>query len=207
VIVFAATMLCGEERLVLGRDNHQFQEALGLPEPLFRDLPYAVICRDHAWSKKEARRQAFRFVEAPAKWRAIVLLGHKTKTAFDHDRPFFSHEASSLNPDVQLVSLPSPKDRAWRDTRLVMRARQILREVIPALPWGAQHDMFSALGFSLRCAAECALWSWVIPAPLREKECWDEDDLMVALDAIEAFGLDRARGEYIARAGGKAAVA
>jgi hypothetical protein len=146
-------------------------------------------------------------VEAPAAWRAIVLLGHKTKTAFGYDRPFFSHEASSLNPDVCLVCLPGPRDRAWCDARLVQRGRQILREIIPSLPWGSQYDPFTTLSFALRCAAECTFWTCAIPADLREKVWWDDDDFMVALDAAEEHGIERARGEYIACVSGKGAAA
>lgn len=193
----AATLLCGE-----GRFDYRFLGVLGLPPP-YRDLRHAVLWPSRPWNKKEARRQAFRLVEAPASWRAIVMLGSKTKAAFGYDRPFFSHEASSLNPEVQLVCLPDPRDRAWRDVRLVRRARDLLREVIPSLPWGTQDDPFTALGFSLRCAAECTFWACAIPAALREKEHWEEDDFMVALDAAEEHGVDRTRGEYIARVSGK----
>src|SRR5205814_7485531 len=143
--------------------------------------------------------------EAPSPWRTIVLLGSKPKAAFDYARPVFSHAASSWNPDVHFVCLPSPNDRAWNDARLVQRAHQLLREIIPSLPWGTLDDPLTALGFSIRCAAECADWASAIPAALRETAPWTEDDLMVALDATEAHGLDRNRAEYIARAGGKGA--
>jgi len=202
-----ATLFCGEESTGLQESRFRFQKLLGLPEHQYCDLPRAVLCPSWSWTKKEARRQAFRLVEAPAAWRSIVLLGSKTKTAFGYTRPFFSHEDSSLNPDVQLVCLPSPMDRAWCDVRLVQRARQILREVIPSLPWGSQHDPFTALSFSLRCAAECTSWARALPTDLRAKAPWDEDDFMVALDAVEEYGVDRERGEYIARVSGKGAAA
>ena len=134
-----------------------------------------------------------------------MLLGGKTKTAFGYTRPFFSHEASSLNPDVQLVCLPSPQDRSWIDQRLVQRARQILREVVPSLPWGVRYEYFTSLSFSLRCAAESVYLAHAIPNVLREKTPWTTADFMVALDAAEEYGIDRARGEYIARVGGKGA--
>jgi hypothetical protein len=158
------------------------------------------VVLSQTWTKKDACRQALRLLEPPAEWRAIVLFGSKAKTAFGYERPLFSHGASELNPDVQLVCLPGLEDRAWRDPRLVLRAHQLLREIIPSLPWGSLHDPFTTLGFSLRVAAECACWSLPIPAALREKARWTDEEFMVALDAVEGQGLDRMRGEYIARA-------
>jgi len=204
----ASTLLCGEEGFFGNYERDlAFRRSLGLSEQQYGDLPRRVLYPPGLWTKKEACRQAFRLVEAPAAWRTIVLLGSKTKSAFGYARPFFSHDTSSLNPDVQLVSLPSPTDRNWRDPRLVYRARQVLREVVPSLPWGTQYDPFTALSFALRCAAECTLWAWTIPVDLREKVPWTEDEFMVALDATEEQGVDRARGEYIARVSGKGVAA
>lgn len=208
----AATLLCGEDVSAARwgerpERESAFRRGLGLPDQQYGDLPRKVLYPALEWTKKEARRQAFKLVEAPTAWRTIVLLGSKTKTAFGYERPFFSHAPSSLNADVQLVALPRPTDRDWCDSRLVRRARQLLREVIPSLPWGSQYVPFTALSFSLRCAAECVQWAWAIPAALREKAPWTEDEFMVALDAAEEHGLERARAEYIARVGGKGAAA
>jgi hypothetical protein len=204
----ASTLLCGEAAF-FGNDERALvlQRRFGLPAQQLRDLPCKVLYPSRMWSEKEAQRKAFKLVEAPAAWRVIVLLGGKTKTAFGYYRPFFSHETSSWNCDVQLVALPSPGDRSWRNTRLAGRARQLLREVIPSVPWGTLDDPFNTLGFALRCAAECALWKLAIPAALQEHAPWTDDEFMVAMDATEAHGLDRLRGEYLARVGGKGAAA
>jgi len=201
----AATLVCGEEGFFGSPErNDLLQRRLGLSGQQYR-LACRVLYPAKLWTKKEAWRQAFKLVEDPAAWRAIVLLGGKTKTAFGYDRPFFSHNVSSLNADVQLVALPSPADRAWCDARLVYRARQLLRDVIPSLPWGTHYDRFTTLGFSLRGGAECTLWALALPTALREAAAWTEDEFMGALDAAEQHGLDRTRGEYLARVGGKVA--
>lgn len=203
----AATLFCGEEGFFGDREHtRMLQRCLGLPAQQ-RALPCRVLYPSGSWTKKEACRQALKLVEAPAAWRTIVLLGGKTKAAFCYERPLFSHDRSALNAEVQLVALPSPKDRAWCDPRLVLRAREILRDVIPSLPWGAQYDRFTALSFSLRCGAECTLWASAMPEDLLEQAAWTDDELMVALDAAEEHGLDRARAEYIAHVGGKRLVA
>lgn len=200
----AATLLCGEYGFFARGDSDDvLQRRLGLPEQQYRELPCKALYPAAVWTKKEARRQAFKLVEAPAVWRAIVLLGGKTKAAFCYERPLFSHDRSSLNAEVQLVALPSPMDRAWCDRRLVSRAREILRDVVPSLPWGAQSDRFTSLSFSLRCGAECTLWAAAMPEGLLAQASWTDDEFMVALDAAEEHGVDRARAEYIARVGGK----
>jgi hypothetical protein len=193
-----AALICGEQQSTIS-DGYRFQRVLGLPMQQYADLRSKVMCPPGLWTKKEARRQAVRLVEHPSAWRVIVMLGRRTSLAFCYERPCFSYDVSLLNSGVQLVSLPKLDSREWNDHRLVRRARQILREVIPSLPWGVQYDNHATLAFSLRCAAECALWTLAVPAGLRERLSWDDDELMVALDAVEAHGLDRARGEYISR--------
>lgn len=199
------TLLCGDEDFLGESDRWSFQRLLGLPDQPHCALTPANVCSS-SWSKKEARRQAARIVEYPSTWQAIVLWGSKASAAFCHERPFFSRGDSPLNPGVQLVSLPNPRSREWHDVRLVHRARQLLREAAPWLPWGVRFDTFSAFsasGYALRCAAECALWARGLPSALLTKPRWTEDELMVALDAAGEHGVSRGRAEYITRVSGK----
>lgn len=206
----AETLLCSEENLD-PKDpwGCRFQSVLGLPDQCYLTLPRVRFCR---WeragtlTKKDVRRRASLLVDVETTWRSIVMLGSKMKSAFYYERPFFSHEASSLNPAVRLVSLPGPKDREWCDARLVHRAQQLLREVVPSLPWGTRCDPLASLGFALRCAGECERFWRALPATLRGCSFWTDDDFMVALDAIEQNGLDRERGEYLTRLSKREAV-
>jgi hypothetical protein len=144
------------------------------------------------WVKKVARKRALEIL-AHEPCLLIVLLGRKAAAAFGHEGPSFTR---LLDGRVPLVSLPPPSSREWRP-HLVQRARKLLREAVPDLPWGVYDDSLARLAFSLRLAAENAIWVSAVPTELRNKRIWDASDRMVALDAAEERGLPRSSGELL----------
>jgi hypothetical protein len=72
-----------------------------------------------------------------------VLLGRKVTETFEHvaldDAPLVPFANKQCCPGMTLVSLPHPSGRnarAWSPA-LQERARQLLRELAPEVPWGS----------------------------------------------------------------------
>lgn len=118
---------------------------LGLARPTYRALRRANLCSRY-WTMPEARRRAALLTapEPSRPWDAVVMLGAKVARAFGHAGGFFEvtrpREAPGLQgkPEPTLVSLPHPSGRnpMWNDPAARHRARAILRELAPGVPWG-----------------------------------------------------------------------
>jgi len=145
-------LLCGEDN-PYGSDalycyplrcaGYNLRRYLGLPQHQYLALHRANLCTS-SWSMKEARRRAQLLTANPsAPWRVIVMLGRKVADAFNYDRPFFTHDvARRTDGEMKLVSLPHPSGRnagSWSG-QAPMRARQILRELAPEIPWGSADE-------------------------------------------------------------------
>jgi hypothetical protein len=124
----------------IGCSGYRLRRILGLPQHQYLALPRANLCDSGSWSMKEARRRARGFLAPPAGWDAIVMLGRKVADACDYNQPFFTHvSVPRTGGQTHLVSLPHPSGRnasAWSGNAAV-RARAILRELIPGVSWGS----------------------------------------------------------------------
>lgn len=126
-----------------GCAGYRLRRILGLPQHQYLALHRANLCPTD-WSLREARRRAQLLVADPsAPWRVVVMLGRKVAEAFGYDRPFFTHDvAARTDGEMRLVSLPHPSGRnasAWSG-KAPLRAREILRELAPEVPWGSADE-------------------------------------------------------------------
>lgn len=127
-----------------GCSGHRLMKILGLPEDQYLSLHRANLCSRESFSMKEARRRAeFLCTDPSAPWRVVVLLGRKVADAFAYERDFFTHgiepKTATWTTPVTLVSLPHPSGRVllWNKPEMRQRAREILRELAPAIAWGS----------------------------------------------------------------------
>lgn len=124
-----------------GCAGYRLRRILGLPQHQYLALHRANLCASGGWSMAEARRRSRLFIADPsAPWRVIVMLGRKVATAFDYDRPFFTHDiVPRTDGEMRVVSLPHPSGRnaaSWND-KARARTREILRELVPEVAWGS----------------------------------------------------------------------
>lgn len=123
-----------------GCSGHRLCGILGLPQHQYLGLHRKNLC-DGDWSRELARERAYELLSPQAPWRVMVLLGRKVTGIFEKidgaELPAFTTRPSGA--DMVLVSLPHPSGQnagLW-NTRARDRARQILRELVPEVPWGS----------------------------------------------------------------------
>ena len=119
----------------IGCAGYRLRRILGLPQHQYLALHRQNLC-DGDWSTRGARARAREIVADAAYPRCVVMLGRKVADAFDYDRPFFTHVTTS---NCTLVSLPHPSGRnaaSW-NKQATLRAREILRELVPEVAWGS----------------------------------------------------------------------
>jgi hypothetical protein len=124
----------------VGCSGYRLRRILGLPQHQYLGLPRANLCVSGSWSMKDARRRARDLLSPHVGWDVIVMFGRKVADAFDYTQPFFTHvSVPRTGGQTRLVSLPHPSGRntVWNDARLIARAREILRELAPEIPWGS----------------------------------------------------------------------
>lgn len=109
----------------------RLREHLGLRDATYEALAKANLCTG-AWDNEAAYEQA---ISLRFKYRVMVCLGVKVRRAFAAPAPFVS--AQDLF-GCTLVSLPHPSGlcRAWNEPGARERARALLRQVAPDVPWG-----------------------------------------------------------------------
>lgn len=124
-----------------GCAGYRLRRILGLPQHIYLSLHRKNLC-DDAWSAKRARERAFELLTPFAEWKVLVLLGRKVtstfeKVAFSGD-PLEAFAFRRSCPGLTLVSLPHPSGRnlVWNQPWATTRAREILHEVAPEVPWG-----------------------------------------------------------------------
>ena len=114
----------------------------GLPEDAYLGLHRKNLC-DDAWSTKSARQRALELLTPHAEWSVIVLLGRKVTEVFERvvldGASLVPFSTRKCCPGMTLVSLPHPSGRnaALWTPKARDRARQIMREVAPEIPWGS----------------------------------------------------------------------
>ena len=126
----------------VGCAGYRLRRILGLPQHQYLALHRKNLC-DGSWSKERAKERAFELLSPESPWKVIVLLGRKVTETFEKvtlDAPLVPFSTRVCCPGMTLVSLPHPSGRnaaSWSSPKLHDRARQILRELAPELPWGS----------------------------------------------------------------------
>lgn len=138
VIVGEANPYGGDPRFALyhlprNASGNRLREIMGLPDHAYEQLTKVNLC-PRAWSMKVARARAHELHQSAAGG-VLVLLGAKVRDAFDG--PDFFTVGRCLDGRT-LVTLPHPSglNRMWSEPGARERARALLREVAPEVPWG-----------------------------------------------------------------------
>lgn len=161
----AREALVGEQAappvLVLGEDNpygsdpsfalycypprcsgYNLRRIFGLPEQQYLALHRANLC-DGPWSAPSAKERAQELLVPLSPHPVIVMLGRKVTEAMRRaariDEEIVPFSTTGCCPGLTLVSLPHPSGRnaAMWNPKARDRAREIMRELVPALPWGS----------------------------------------------------------------------
>jgi len=125
-----------------GCAGYRLRRILGLPQHQYLALHRTNLCVG-GWSNARARARASELLDPHAPWRVMVLLGRKVTEAFVKvvldDVPLVPFATRAICPGTTLVSLPHPSGRnlVWNQPSARERARQILRDLVPELPWGS----------------------------------------------------------------------
>ena len=124
-----------------GCAGHRLFRIFGLPEDQYLGLHRTNLCAGD-WSKTQAQARVWELLSPQAPWRVIVLLGRKVTESFEKvalDSPLVAFSTRGCCPGMTLVSLPHPSGRnaAMWNPKARDRARQIMRELVPELPWGS----------------------------------------------------------------------
>ena len=125
-----------------GCSGYRLRRILGLPQHQYLGLHRVNLC-DGTWSAKRARERALELLDPHASWDVMVLLGRKVTETFEKvaldGAPLVPFSTKTCCPGMTLVSLPHPSGRnlVWNQPPARERARQILRELVPELPWGS----------------------------------------------------------------------
>lgn len=147
-------LLCGEDNPYgsapefalychpIGCSGYRLRRIFGLPEDQYLSLHRTNLC-DGTWSKPRAKERVWELLSPQAPWNVIVLLGRKVTESFEKvaldDVPLIAFSSRGCCPGMTLVSLPHPSGRnaaMWSGTAR-NRARQLLRDLAPEVPWGS----------------------------------------------------------------------
>ena len=126
----------------IGSAGYRLRRILGLPQHQYLGLHRANLC-DGAWSKPRAKARAGELLVPWAPWSVIVMLGRKVTDAMRSaamiDEDIVPFSTRRCCPGMTLVSLPHPSGRnaALWTPKARARAREILRELVPGVPWGS----------------------------------------------------------------------
>ena len=102
----------------------------------------ANLC-DGTWAAARAKARASELLVPLSPHPVIVMLGRKVTEAMRRaamiDEEIVPFATRSCCPGITLVSLPHPSGRnaAMWNPQARERARQILRDLVPTLPWGS----------------------------------------------------------------------
>jgi hypothetical protein len=126
----------------IGSAGYRLRRILGLPQHQYLGLHRANLC-DGAWSKSRAKERARELLVPCAPWSVIVMLGRKVTDAMRSaamiDANIVPFSTRACCPGFTLVSLPHPSGRnaALWNVNARDRAREILRALVPEMPWGS----------------------------------------------------------------------
>ena len=126
----------------VGCAGYRLRRILGLPQHQYLGLHRANLC-DGSWSAPRAKQRARELLVPHSLHPVIVMLGRKVTDAVRRaaliDMDIVPFSVRTCSPGLTLVSLPHPSGRnaAMWGPSARDRARQILRELVPSLPWGS----------------------------------------------------------------------
>lgn len=126
----------------VGSAGNRLRRILGLPQHQYLALHRKNLC-DGDWSKESAKKRAYELLDPHAPWNVIVMLGRKVTDAVRAiamiDEEIVPFSTRGCCPGMTLVSLPHPSGRnaALWQTKARDRARQIMRDLAPEIPWGS----------------------------------------------------------------------
>lgn len=126
-----------------GCSGWRLRRFLGLPEAAYLGLHRKNLC-DGDWSMANAKERAYELLSPQVPWQVIVLLGRKVTGVFEKialdDVPIVAFSTRPCGSGMTLVSLPHPsgQNAALWNPRAQDRARQLLRELVPEVPWGSE---------------------------------------------------------------------
>lgn len=114
--------------------GNRLREHLGLSDATYAGLKKVNLCTGR-WSKKAAKDAAW---DLMVEHDVVVMLGAKVKSAFEFavvDVAFFG---SLCYGGTTVVSLPHPSglSRPWNAPDARDRARRLMVDVAPWVPWG-----------------------------------------------------------------------
>jgi hypothetical protein len=124
-----------------GCAGYRLRRILGLPQHQYLGLHRTNLCAGD-WSKDQAKKRALELLDPHAYWRVIVLLGRKVTETFEKVAlgavPLVAFSTRDCCSGMTLVSLPHPSGRnlVWNQPWARDRTRQIMRDLVPELPWG-----------------------------------------------------------------------
>lgn len=123
--------------LPVNASGDRLRRILGLHPIDYLALRRANLCVG-GWSMKAARARAEELHMVEPWPDVVVALGRKVATAFGYDGPLLARTEVDVGSVFDLVALPHPSglNRAWNVLGAVERARALLREVAPGVPWG-----------------------------------------------------------------------
>ena len=126
----------------IGCSGYRLRRILGLPEHQYLGLHRANLC-DGTWSVPRAKARASELLVPLSPHPVIVMLGRKVSEAMRRaamiDQEIIPFATRACCPGITLLSLPHPSGRnaAMWNPQARYRARQILRDLVPTLPWGS----------------------------------------------------------------------
>lgn len=124
----------------IGCAGYRLRRILGLPQHQYLALHRTNLCVGD-WSMARARQRALELLDPQAPWHVMVLLGRKVAEVFNIGLvPFTSHV--HFCPDRTLIYIPHPSGRnpVYNQPWAPKRARALLREFAPEVPWGTAND-------------------------------------------------------------------
>ena len=122
--------------------GYNLRRILGLPQHQYLGLHRANLC-DGTWSTKRARERASELLVPLSSHPVIVMLGRKVTDAMRRaamiDQEIVPFSTMGCCPGLTLVSLPHPSGRnaAMWNPKARERAREMLRALVPSVPWGS----------------------------------------------------------------------
>lgn len=122
--------------------GYNLRRILGLPQHQYLGLYRANLC-DGPWSAARAKQRAQELLVPCSPHPVIVMLGRKVTDAMRRaamiDEDIVPFATKGCCPGLTLVSLPHPSGRnaAQWQPKARERAREIMRQLVPSLPWGS----------------------------------------------------------------------
>ena len=136
--------------LPTGAAGHRLMLHLGLWRRTYVGLERVNLCTDR-WANGAARDRARELLRSRVVPTVFVLLGVRVADAFDAPGPPYTYSTRVVHAQPGghvLARLPHPSGRnpLWNPPEARQRAREMLRELLPEVPWGETDAAAEAVG-------------------------------------------------------------